>query len=374
MILACSPDKPQAAADARSAHPPRSAAPTAGRRTTTKSSAGEVRRCRGRRRAKVGSGHALAMQAVLCSPKFLFRVELDDRPDAAEARTRSTSFNSPRGCQYFLWSSMPDDELFDLAAKGQADGEPRRRRSRRMLQDPKAASAGRQLRDAVAATAAAQDARARSRSCFPTFNEQLRQAMLEETRAVLRRDRPRRPQHPRPDRRRLHVPQRAAGQALRHRRHERQPRRPARPSSRAASRSAATSFVRVTLPTDERGGLLTQASILTVTSNPTRTSPVKRGNWVLEQILGTPPPPPPPNVPELDGKTRQLTGTLRQRMEQHRAEPGLRELPRPDGPARLRLRELTTPSAPSATKDGEFADRRRGHAARRQNRSRARPS
>jgi hypothetical protein len=76
----------------------------------------------------------------------------------------------------------------------------------------------------------------------------------------------------------------------------------------------------VALTGGERGGLLTHASILTVTSNPTRTSPVKRGKWVLEQILGTPPPPPPPDVPELENQ-KQLTGTLRQRMEQHRENP-----------------------------------------------------
>ena len=81
-------------------------------------------------------------------------------------------------------------------------------------------------------------------------------------------------------------------------------------------------FRRVTLDDDRRGGLLGQASILTVTSNPTRTSPVKRGKWILEQILGTPPPPPPPNVPELkEDKDVVLSGTLRQRMEQHRANP-----------------------------------------------------
>jgi len=79
-------------------------------------------------------------------------------------------------------------------------------------------------------------------------------------------------------------------------------------------------FVRVSLPMKERGGILAQASMLTVTSNPTRTSPVKRGRWVLEQLLGTPPPPPPPNVPELDNQ-KELTGTLRRRMEQHRANP-----------------------------------------------------
>ncbi len=78
-------------------------------------------------------------------------------------------------------------------------------------------------------------------------------------------------------------------------------------------------FQRVSLKGTQRGGLLTQASILTITSNPTRTSPVKRGKWVLDNILGTPPPPPPPNVPELkEGK--ELKGTLRQRMEQHREE------------------------------------------------------
>jgi hypothetical protein len=67
---------------------------------------------------------------------------------------------------------------------------------------------------------------------------------------------------------------------------------------------------------------LTQASILAITSNPTRTSPVKRGKWILENILGTPPPPPPPSVPELnEDKEIVLSGTLRQRMEQHRADP-----------------------------------------------------
>ena len=81
-------------------------------------------------------------------------------------------------------------------------------------------------------------------------------------------------------------------------------------------------FRRVALTGDQRGGLLTQAAILTITSNPTRTSPVKRGKWILEQILGTPPPPPPPDVPELSDRRRDaLTGTLRQRMEQHRADP-----------------------------------------------------
>ncbi|HJT78396.1 MAG TPA: DUF1588 domain-containing protein, partial [Gemmataceae bacterium] len=81
-------------------------------------------------------------------------------------------------------------------------------------------------------------------------------------------------------------------------------------------------FRRVDLPDGVRGGVITQASVLTVTSNPTRTSPVKRGKWILENILGTPPPPPPPGVEELkEDKEVVLKGTLRQRMEQHRANP-----------------------------------------------------
>ena len=80
-------------------------------------------------------------------------------------------------------------------------------------------------------------------------------------------------------------------------------------------------FRRVKLKDRHRGGLITQASILTVTSNPTRTSPVKRGKWVLEQLLGTPPPPPPPNVPTLKEDQKALTAaTVRLRMEQHRAK------------------------------------------------------
>jgi hypothetical protein len=79
-------------------------------------------------------------------------------------------------------------------------------------------------------------------------------------------------------------------------------------------------FRKVKLPDGKRGGIITMASTLTVTSNPTRTSPVKRGKWILENILGTPPPPPAPDVPELP-PTGQLKGTLRQQMEQHRANP-----------------------------------------------------
>jgi hypothetical protein len=81
-------------------------------------------------------------------------------------------------------------------------------------------------------------------------------------------------------------------------------------------------FRRVSLAGTSRRGVLTHASILSITSNPTRTSPVKRGKWILENILGTPPPPPPPGVEELDdSKDAVLKGSLRERMEQHREKP-----------------------------------------------------
>src|SRR5206468_6325729 len=112
-------------------------------------------------------------------------------------------------------------------------------------------------------------------------------------------------------------------------------------------------FQRVHLTDDQRGGILTQASILTVTSNPTRTSPVKRGKWILENLLGTPPPPPPPDVPELkEGK--ELTGTLRQRMEQHRANPSCATCHQRMDPLGFGFENYDAIGA-WRTKDGKFA-------------------
>ena len=113
------------------------------------------------------------------------------------------------------------------------------------------------------------------------------------------------------------------------------------PASRATRSAGSSSTDR------QRGGIMTQASILTVTSNPTRTSPVKRGKWILEQILGTPPPPPPPNVPQLAEDKKAAVGTLRQRMEQHRANPAAPPATR--GWTRSASASRTsTPSAPGA--------------------------
>ena len=100
-------------------------------------------------------------------------------------------------------------------------------------------------------------------------------------------------------------------------------------------------FRRVTLTNEDRFGLLGQGSVLTVTSYNDRTSVVRRGYWILDVLLGAPPPPPPPNVPPLkENDPRGKPAALRERMEQHRNNAGVRELPRADGSARLRARAL----------------------------------
>jgi mono/diheme cytochrome c family protein len=264
------------------------------------------------------AGIQLALQAVLVSPKFLFRVELDDRPDSPEPRPLDDHALACR-LSYFLWASMPDDELFALAEK-KALSANLEAQVRRMLRDPRAQS----LVDDFALQwlqlrrlrMAAPDPK-----LFPTFSERLRADMLRETQlfvgAVFAEDRPildlidadftflneRLARHYGI----VDTSGTRAGQ------------KPTRPGGQPIY---GDKFQRVSLAGTGRGGLLTQASVLTVTSNPTRTSPVKRGRWVLEQVLGTPPPPPPPNVPELaEGAKAVLSGSLRQRMEQHRADP-----------------------------------------------------
>ncbi len=260
----------------------------------------------------------LAIQAVLCSPKFLFRVELDDRPTSPDARPLD-EYQLASRLSYFLWSTMPDDELLALAAKKQLTANLESQ-VRRMLQDPKSQSLVQnfalQWLQLKRLETFSPDAK-----LFPQFNEPLRAAMRKETElffdSIVRQDRsildlidadytflnePLARHYGITD-----TNGTLAGQ------------KPAMPGGQPIRGDR---FVQVNLSGGQRGGLLTQASVLTVTSNPTRTSPVKRGRWVLEQILGTPPPPPPPNVPELvESEQAALTGSLRQRMEQHRSNP-----------------------------------------------------
>lgn len=267
----------------------------------------------------------IALVATLVSPQFLFRAELDDRGaeiSAEEDRRRARGekrekkdkdkesdepiqaepigeFELASRLSYFLWSSMPDDELLDLAAQGQLRAKLNEQ-VERMLADRKSSAlvtdfAGQwlQLRGLEGATP--------DSTQFPGFDDQLRAAMRLETELfferVLREDRS--------ILELLDADYTFLNEKLA--RHY------------GIEGVAGDEFRLVPLSDRRRGGVLTQASVLTVTSNPTRTSPVKRGKWVLEQLLGTPPPPAPPNVPALEEKSRALTGTLRQRMEQHRA-------------------------------------------------------
>ncbi len=262
------------------------------------------------------AGVQQALVAVLCSPKFLFRVELDDRPQARQPHPLD-EFQLASRLSYFLWSTMPDAELQALAQKGQLTANLDAQ-VRRMLKDTKASALVQnfalQWLQLQRLQSAAPDAK-----LFPAFNDSLRRAMLRETELffteIIREDRSVLDlldgnfTYLNDTLARHYGIADTAGNPLNQKKTQ--------PGGQVIPRDV---FVRVALPMKERGGLLSQASMLTVTSNPTRTSPVKRGRWVLEQILGTPPPPPPPNVPELEGQ-QKLTGTLRQRMEQHRANP-----------------------------------------------------
>ena len=249
------------------------------------------------------SGAQAMIAVVLASPKFVFRAEQDEKPTEREAHPVS-EFTLASRLSYFLWGSMPDDELFQLAYAGKLSANLEAQ-ARRLLKDPRAQyltqGFGIQWLQLRQLSTVSPDP-----SLYPKFSEAVRTSMMKETELffaeVVREDRD--------------VLDFLDGDFT------------------YLDRTLASfyginadfprsrdkgEFVRVTLPKGERGGILTHASILTATSNPTRTSPVKRGKWILEQILGTPPPPAPPSVPTLEGQ--QLKGNLRQRMEQHRADP-----------------------------------------------------
>ncbi len=260
----------------------------------------------------------LAMQATLCSPKFLFRVELDDRPQSPVVRPLD-EFQLASRLSYFLWSSMPDEELLALAAKKQLSANLDAQ-ARRMLADPKASALvenfALQWLQVKRLEWVAPDGKR-----FPQFNDKLRHAMLRETKlffeSVMREDRSVLDLID-ADYAYLNEPL-ARHYGIADTAGNRIGQKPTRPGGK---RIRGEGFQRVSLADRQRGGLITQASVLTVTSNPTRTSPVKRGRWVLEQILGEPPPEPPPNVPELPEDEQAVRGgTLRERMEAHRRNP-----------------------------------------------------
>lgn len=281
------------------------------------------------------------LQAILVSPEFLFRVEkplrnpkfADDVSPAANSRPVPAAeaaiypFDLASRLSYFLWASMPDDELFRAAAKQQlASPEQLKRQIDRMLADPKSDALVHGFFDQwlglrnLASVSVDDDE-------FPIWSNQLSDALAKETFLFCREM--------------LHRgslndlltadftfvnPRLADFYQLKY--NDRDPQEMYVGSTRSYEFEQRNGryfdedkWIRVSLP-DQRRGLLTQASILTLTSNPTRTSPVKRGKWVLDNILGDPPPPAPPGVPSLEesvGEHQKIS--LRKQLEQHRANP-----------------------------------------------------
>ena len=239
-----------------------------------------------------------AITAILSSPHFLFRIEIDPDADDEDRVRELNDFELATRLSYFLWSSMPDEELFELARGGRLrKPEVLQAQAKRMLLDPKAAAlvdnfAGQwlQLRDV--------DVINPDPGRFSAFDDDLRAAMRRETEiffeTVIREDR--------------NVLDFLNADFT-------------FVNARLAEHYGiegieGPDFRRVPMSSG-RKGVLTHASILMLTSNPTRTSPVKRGKWILDNILGEPPPPPPPDVPELD-EEGETFGSLREQMQQHR--------------------------------------------------------
>lgn len=248
------------------------------------------------------AGIEMALSAILVSPEFLFRTEEAPPGLAGDAIYRVPDVHLASRLSFFLWSSIPDDELLDLAEHGKLGcPDVLAAQTRRMLKDPRAgsladnfASQWLYLRNLDSLTP---DAR-----LFPDFDDNLRKALRRETElffeSILREDRSV-----------LDLLQ-ADYTYL----NERLARHYGIPGIRGSH------FRKVPVqPAFHRGGLLRQGSVLAVTSYATRTSPVIRGHWILGNLLGTPPPPPPDEVPALPEKTLSSHLTIRQRLAEHRA-------------------------------------------------------
>jgi hypothetical protein len=251
--------------------------------------------------ADFDSGIESALQFILASPEFLFRFEPDPAELTEGARYHVDDLALASRLSFFLWSSSPDTELLNLASQKKLH-EPAvlQHQVRRMLADPKS--------DALTANFAEQwlflrnlKSVAPNLDTFPDFDDNLRQAMKEETelffRSIMREDR-------------SAVDLLTADYTFVN---ERLARHYGIPGVYGSQ------FRRVHIDDEARRGLLGQASILTVTSYPARTSPVQRGKWILTNLLGVPPQPPPPNVPELKENDDGRPHSLRERMELHRA-------------------------------------------------------
>lgn len=256
----------------------------------------------GRKDGDFDAGIEMALSAILVNPQFLFRIERDPSGVAAKAVYPVSDLDLASRLSFFLWSSIPDDELLDLAERGELH-KPGvfEKQVRRLLADERART--------LATDFAAQWLHLRNLESitpdlrlFPDFDDNLRQSFRRETELLFE-------SMVREDRSVLDllkadytfVNERLA-------------------KHYGIPHVYGNRFRRIALGGDrERGGLLRQGSILTVTSYATRTSPVIRGKWILENFLGTPPPPPPSNVPPLRENTVSASLPIRERLAEHRA-------------------------------------------------------
>ncbi len=248
-------------------------------------------------------GICLALQGMLISPHFLFRIERDPPAGKDAAIHLIGQHELASRLSYFLWSSMPDDALRECA-----DRQELRKpgvlaaQIRRMLKDSRSSALAENFGGQWLQVRALESAQ-RDRSRFPDFDEYLRLSMRRETEMffenVIREDRP--------------ILEFLTGKYTFL--NERLARFYGIPGVEGPA------FRQVSLSGTPRAGILTQASVLTVTSYPNRTSPVLRGKWILENILNAPPPAPPPGVPNLDVTAVGTEASLRQQLEQHRKNP-----------------------------------------------------
>jgi hypothetical protein len=258
-----------------------------------------------RRTGSFDRGIQMALQRILASPKFVFHAEAEPPDTVPGTVYRVSDLELASRLSFFLWSSIPDDQLLQAAGKGMLHTPALLdKQVRRMLADPKS--------EALTTNFAAQWLYLRNLKNmqplseeFPDFDDNLRQAFERETslffESIVREDR-------------NVLDLMTADYTFVNERLARHYGVPNIYGSR---------FQRVTLADETRKGLLGKGAILMVTSHTDRTSPVVRGKWVLENLLGTPPPPPPANVPPLN-ENPQREGkvlTMRERMEEHRANP-----------------------------------------------------
>src|SRR5881397_81362 len=248
------------------------------------------------------SGIETALAFILVSPQFLFRFEKDPDNIAAGSSYRVSDLELASRLSFFIWSSIPDDQLLDLAIKGKLKNSAiLEQQVKRMLSDQRARALGsnfagqwlylRNLRSVQP-----------DEDVFPDFDDNLRQGLQRETELVFES---------------IVLEDHSALDLLNANYtflNERLAKHYGVPNIYGDQ------FRRVTVTDEYRKGLLGQGSILTLTSYANRTSPVNRGKYVLTNILGTPPPAPPPNVPPLD-ETAGKTLSMRERMEQHRRNP-----------------------------------------------------